>query len=85
MPAPRGRKRKSGDSVASNDGPAMQETGTMIPTKADSPTTHESPSKRRKVGLTLAQKQALVDNLQLEGTRFQRLSLVIVALLTPWQ
>ncbi|KAL1897060.1 hypothetical protein Sste5346_004265 [Sporothrix stenoceras] len=34
--------------------------------------TEESPSKRQKVGVTIAQKQALVDNLQLEVTERAR-------------
>ena len=63
---PRGRKRKSDQSVASeaDDAPNMtaSTTTTTMATK-----TEESPSKRRKVGVTIAQKQALIDNLQLEG------------------
>ena len=75
---PRGRKRKSTESVASDfvDAPStitatMTTTtsttamGQKVPTK-----TEDSPSKRRKVGVTLAQKQALIDNLQLEGESF---------------
>ncbi|CAK7244624.1 MAG: hypothetical protein STHCBS139747_006168 [Sporothrix thermara] len=41
--------------------------GQKVPTK-----TEDSPSKRRKVGVTLAQKQALIDNLQLEVTERAR-------------
>lgn len=41
-------------------------TSQQIPTKEESPLAPESPPKRQKVGITLAQKQALIDNLQLE-------------------
>lgn len=63
---PRGRKRKSDQSVASeaDDAPNMTATTT---TTTMATKTKESPSKRRKVGVTIAQKQALIDNLQLEG------------------
>ncbi|CAK7217502.1 hypothetical protein SBRCBS47491_003181 [Sporothrix bragantina] len=76
---PRGRKRKSDESVASDivDAPSMNTatmtttttvaTGQKVATK-----TEESPSKRRKVGVTIAQKQALIDNLQLEVTERAR-------------
>ncbi|CAK7210753.1 hypothetical protein SCUCBS95973_000895 [Sporothrix curviconia] len=77
---PRGRKRKSAESVASDiDAPSMNTaamtmtttttvaTGQKVATK-----TEESPSKRRKVGVTIAQKQALIDNLQLEVTERAR-------------
>ncbi|KAK3898633.1 hypothetical protein C8A05DRAFT_47101 [Staphylotrichum tortipilum] len=43
-----------------------------IPTKGGSPHPEESPSKRQRVGITLAQKQALIDNLQLEITERAR-------------
>ncbi|EON96805.1 hypothetical protein UCRPA7_7629 [Phaeoacremonium minimum UCRPA7] len=42
-----------------------------VPTKTGSPT-EESPRKRRKIGITLTQKQALIDNLQLEITERAR-------------
>ena len=66
---PRGRKRKS-ESVASemDDAPNMTTTttaGQKIATKTSS--AEESPRKRQKTGVTAAQKQALIDNLQLEG------------------
>lgn len=67
---PRGRKRKSDQSVASevDDAPNMIATTTTTTTTTTMATkTEESPSKRRKVGVTIAQKQALIDNLQLEG------------------
>ncbi|KAL2263428.1 hypothetical protein VTK26DRAFT_6811 [Humicola hyalothermophila] len=43
-----------------------------IPTKVGSPQTQESPLKRRRAGITLAQKQALIENLQLEITERAR-------------
>lgn len=38
-----------------------------VPTKEGNPQAQESPLRRRKAGITLAQKQALIDNLQLES------------------
>lgn len=66
---PRGRKRKSDQSVASevDDAPNMIPTTTTTTTTTTATKSEESPSKRRKVGVTIAQKQALIDNLQLEG------------------
>ncbi|TPX17467.1 uncharacterized protein E0L32_003110 [Thyridium curvatum] len=61
MAPPRGRKRKS-DQSTTEDAPNM--AGQTVPTKSGSPS--ESPRKKRKVGITLGQKQALIDNLQLE-------------------
>lgn len=63
---PRGRKRKS-EAIASemDDAPSMTTAGQKIATKMDS--VEESPRKRQKTGVTAAQKQALIDNLQLEG------------------
>lgn len=60
---PKGRKRKSDQSFASaaDDAPSAQ----LVATKMQS--SEKNPSKRRKVGVTFAQKQALIDNLQLEG------------------
>ena len=42
-----------------------------IPTKPDS-SMEPSPAKKRKVGVSLSQKQALIDNLQLESELLQR-------------
>ncbi|EPE09207.1 hypothetical protein F503_06983 [Ophiostoma piceae UAMH 11346] len=71
---PRGRKRKS-ESIASemDDAPSMTTTttaGQKVATKTSS--AEESPRKRQKTGVTAAQKQALIDNLQLEVTERAR-------------
>jgi hypothetical protein len=63
MPAPRGKKRKSSASAGEPDAPVDHK----IPTKAGSPAANESPMKRRKIGINVYQKQALIDNLQLES------------------
>lgn len=65
MPAPRGRKRKSDQSTTSTADNYNTQNMT-VPTKTGS-STEESPRKRRKIGITLTQKQALIDNLQLES------------------
>ncbi|KAI6087865.1 Borealin N terminal-domain-containing protein [Hypoxylon rubiginosum] len=57
------RKRKSNQSTSSVE-------DQMIPTMTGSP--HRSPIKKRRLGLSLAQKQALIDNLQLEITERAR-------------
>ncbi|KAI0172318.1 Borealin N terminal-domain-containing protein [Hypoxylon sp. FL1284] len=57
------RKRKSNQSTSSVE-------DQMIPTLKGSP--HRSPIKKRKLGLSVAQKQALIDNLQLEITERAR-------------
>ena len=62
------KKRKSDQiSMAGDDQYAVDMTSQKIPTKGGSPHPQESPSKRQRVGITLAQKQALIDNLQLES------------------
>ena len=40
----------------------------MQPTQPDEAHTPEQSPRRQTVGITAAQKQALIDNLQLEGT-----------------
>ncbi|KAK3394046.1 Borealin N terminal-domain-containing protein [Podospora didyma] len=79
MAPPRGRKRKSNESTMSNNGEQhahyMAGSPQKVPTKTGSPSQHQecSPAKRRKQGtITLAQKQALIDNLQLEITERAR-------------
>ncbi|KAL2020685.1 hypothetical protein VTK56DRAFT_8081 [Thermocarpiscus australiensis] len=47
-------------------------TSQKIPTKGVSPHGQQSPFKKRKAAITLAQKQALIDNLQLEITERAR-------------
>ncbi|CAK7263885.1 hypothetical protein SEPCBS57363_000789 [Sporothrix epigloea] len=70
---PRGKKRKSDDNVASDIVDAKSTTTTMeMPATAGSSQTvatktEDSSRKRQKVAVTLTQKQALIDNLQLEG------------------
>lgn len=62
-----GRKRKSDQmSVDGGDHYGADTASQTIPTKGGSPHPEESPFKRQRVGITLAQKQALIDNLQLE-------------------
>ncbi|KAI1770897.1 Borealin N terminal-domain-containing protein [Hypoxylon cercidicola] len=56
------RKRKSNQSSSDED--------QMIPTMKGTP--QRSPIKKRRLGLSLAQKQALIDNLQLEITERAR-------------
>ncbi|KAI1079450.1 Borealin N terminal-domain-containing protein [Whalleya microplaca] len=58
------RKRKSDQSISSVE-------DEKVPTKMVTPE-NSSPVKKRKLGLTLAQKQALIDNLQLEITERAR-------------
>ncbi|KAL1874001.1 hypothetical protein VTK73DRAFT_607 [Phialemonium thermophilum] len=69
---PRERKRKSGESTTSDCNTAANASIQMMPTKSAEDDVRESPRKRRKVGISLAQKQALIDNLQLEITERAR-------------
>ncbi|CAK7203961.1 hypothetical protein SEUCBS139899_006711 [Sporothrix eucalyptigena] len=76
---PRGRKRKSDESVASDavDAPNMNmatitTTTTVAKGQKVATKTDECPRKRIKASVTIAQKQALVDNLQLEVTERAR-------------
>ncbi|KAK0656165.1 Borealin N terminal-domain-containing protein [Cercophora newfieldiana] len=66
MPPVVGRKRKSD----------IDATGEMehqtIPTKTGDQPNHDSPMKKRRAGISLAQKQALIENLQLEITERAR-------------
>ncbi len=65
---PRGRKRKSDQSAQSPTAAAHNAPGTAGENiNAETETTLESPKKKRRVGITLPQKQALLDNLQLES------------------
>lgn len=63
------RKQKQVASAsASNEN--MPTSHAMVPTKTGNEQTHtpeRSPEKRSVLGITEAQKQALMDNLQLEG------------------
>ncbi|KAK3311178.1 Borealin N terminal-domain-containing protein [Chaetomium strumarium] len=66
------RKRKSDQISVSEDQYTVDIGSQKIPTKAGDAERNESPLKRQKVGITLAQKQALIDNLQLEITERAR-------------
>jgi hypothetical protein len=65
MPAPRGQKRKS--NAVTEDQVAPSETATQHIATKGGDEMEESPTKRRRIGLTLAKKQTLIDNLQQEG------------------
>ncbi|KAH7398062.1 Borealin N terminal-domain-containing protein [Cadophora sp. MPI-SDFR-AT-0126] len=75
MAPTRSKKRKSTESTSSVDIQNFPAPPQMIPTKTRSPArtpTNRSPIKKQKMGITLAQKQALIDNLQLEITERAR-------------
>ncbi|KAJ9157785.1 Borealin-lik [Pleurostoma richardsiae] len=73
MAPPRGRKRKSGESTISTaDNDAVRGTTEHKTPAKDTIPSGESPHKKRKLGITLEQKQALIDNLQLEITQRAR-------------
>ncbi|KAK7745359.1 hypothetical protein SLS53_002855 [Cytospora paraplurivora] len=70
MAPPRGTKRKSDDSPSADDqAENVNMTEHTMATRAGSPSvTQEGPRKRQRTGITLGQKQALIENLQLEIT-----------------
>lgn len=71
MAPPRGTKRKSDESASSGDQveKAQNMTEYIGATRKGSPSfAQESPRKRQRTGISLSQKQALIDNLQLEST-----------------
>lgn len=72
MAPTRSKKPKSTESTGSVDIQKFPVPPQMIPTKTRSPArtppNNRSPIKKQKMGITLAQKQALIDNLQLEST-----------------
>ncbi|KAL2070984.1 hypothetical protein VTL71DRAFT_14010 [Oculimacula yallundae] len=75
MAPTRSKKRKSTESTSSVDVQNFPAPPQMIPTKTRSPNrtpTNKSPIKKQKMGITMAQKQALIDNLQLEITERAR-------------
>ncbi|KAH8820298.1 Borealin N terminal-domain-containing protein [Xylogone sp. PMI_703] len=77
MAPTRTRKRKSNESTASVDTQTFpMAPPQLVPTKARSPArtppSNRSPIRRSTAGITLAQKQALIDNLQLEITERAR-------------
>lgn len=67
MAPPRGTKRKS-DETADHVGDAPDLAPQAIATKKGSSSGQNSPRKKQKTGISLGQKQALIDNLQLEST-----------------
>ncbi|EAQ89298.1 hypothetical protein CHGG_05917 [Chaetomium globosum CBS 148.51] len=67
------RKRKSDQLEITGDNQLAADMASQkIPTKEGSSHPNESPAKRQRVGITLAQKQALIDNLHLEITERAR-------------
>lgn len=71
MSPPRGIKRKSDESVPAGDqiDNTQDMTEYISATRTGSPSVaQEGPRKRQRTGITLGQKQALIDNLQLEST-----------------
>lgn len=67
MPAARGQKRKSDMIASTDDNVAPSKSATQKVATKSGDETDESPAKRRKVGLTLDNKQRLIDNLQAES------------------
>ncbi|KAK2593810.1 hypothetical protein QQS21_008468 [Conoideocrella luteorostrata] len=65
------KKRASCQSTASVRGQGAN-ADTKVPVKSPSTPTGRSPIKKRKMGLTAPQKQALIDNLQIEITERAR-------------
>lgn len=68
--APRGTKRKSDETIPDNVEDAHDVAPQTIATKAGSPSRssgQDSPRKKQRTGISLSQKQALIDNLQLES------------------
>lgn len=65
------KQRKSTESASSVDVQSFPAPPQMVPTKTRSPVStpsnSRSPIKKMKVGITVAQRQALIDNLQLES------------------
>jgi hypothetical protein len=70
MAPTRSKKRKSTESTSSVDVQSFPAPPRLIPTKTRTPArspTSRSPIKKPTMGITLGQKQALIDNLQLES------------------
>lgn len=67
---PRKQKQIASASASVSSNENMPTSHAMVPTKTGHEQTHtpeRSPEKRSVLGITEAQKQALMDNLQLEG------------------
>ncbi|KAG0648099.1 hypothetical protein D0Z07_5651 [Hyphodiscus hymeniophilus] len=75
MAPTRSKKRKSTESTSSIDVQSFPAPPQLVPMKLCSPArtpTARSPIKKSRMGITLGQKQALIDNLQLEITERAR-------------
>lgn len=67
---PRKQKQPASNNASISSDENMATSHAMVPTKTGNEQTHtpeRSPAKRDVLGITEAQKQALMDNLQLEG------------------
>jgi hypothetical protein len=69
MPTIVGKKRKSEQAGLDSDATGEMDRQ-MIPTKRGDQPSNGSPMKKRRTGITLAQKQALIENLQLESMAY---------------
>jgi hypothetical protein len=70
MAPTRSKKKKSTESINSINVQSFPAPPQMVPTKTRSPArtpSNRSPIKKQRMGITAAQKQALLDNLQLES------------------
>ena len=66
------KRAKTARASTSNDAVLVPPTVTMVATKVDEHThTPERSPAKRAAGITQAQKQALIDNLQLESEEVQ--------------
>lgn len=65
--APRGTKRKSDETTPDNVEDAQVMALQTVATKMGSPSGQVNPRKKQRTGISLSQKQALIDNLQLES------------------
>lgn len=50
-----------------SDAKTILRTGTKVPLRDEPSTPQRSPIKKRKMGISLRQKQTLIENLQLES------------------
>ncbi|CZR65866.1 uncharacterized protein PAC_15766 [Phialocephala subalpina] len=66
------KQRKSTESASSVDVQNFPAPPQMVPTKTQTPPNNRSPIRKTKMGITAAQRQALIDNLQLEITERAR-------------
>ncbi|KAF8851092.1 hypothetical protein BDZ45DRAFT_731134 [Acephala macrosclerotiorum] len=66
------KQRKSTESASSVDVQSFPAPPKMVPTKTQTPPNNRSPIRKTKMGITAAQRQVLIDNLQLEITERAR-------------